>query len=116
MLGTIQTRIITSAAASCAKAIKQITTRSLKAKIKKALTGPQTPEDNYGLLNEIALKASVDRRLSASSVAALHTVQVAYQAVLDASSATRSDKQRQEMKALFHLRLLEGRARRKKAT
>lgn len=58
---------------------------------------------NYALLNAVAFKA------------ALHTILATYQAVLDAWSATRSDKHRQEMKALFHLRLLEGRARRKKA-
>ena len=71
MLGPSQTQIITTAAASCAKALKQITSSPLKAQVKKALSGRKHPEEVYALLNEVALKASVKSRMSTAAKTAL---------------------------------------------
>lgn len=114
MLGSAQTHIVASAAESCAKALKQISSTTLKAQVKKVLSGRRSPEEVYGQLNEVALKASVKGGGSASTMAALRTLQSACQAVLDAWATTSSEKHRREIKALFHRGLPEVRKRRKK--
>ena len=113
MIGTTQIRIISASGVSCATALKRLTSTRLQAEVRKALM-EKDPEQVYGQLNDIALKASVGGKLSAGSIAALRSLQGAYHAVLDAWAATPSKKHREEMNALFHAELGIGRKKPKK--
>jgi hypothetical protein len=100
MLGKAQTEKVKAAAASCAKAVKRMTSTSLKTSAERVLKGSE-PEEVYRNLTEIALNASVAAKKSEKNSAALRLLQSAYHTVVETWSSSPSEKHRGEMVKLF---------------